>query len=433
MNDTDKEILYKRKAYFLAQTFFIKDNSADLLLNAHKYDFDILFFDQTADFLRALDDGDDEDLFVVDLDVLYNLQADRNNRTLFLRDLLKLLPDNRHYVYLQTEKQSGRFLLQKMLIDSNCLAYAEKPISNENLIDKLFQLFARHQRDSQGRVLYLGAEVELDIDLLSQRRISVRPHDDVQSLHLEVKDWRPDVVVIEDGFFARTEVVAEIIKKNIETDPSLDIILFQRRADTEQARRAIAVGFDDVLVNQASDIATRQLINRLAKIRINKDLISKDRATGLLNKIGFQQRARELIRQAESRKKSLCLTVFDIDKFKTINDTWGHYFGDIVIKRLSLLLGNYVGERDLLSRFGGEEFVMLFWDIDPDAMQARLDEIREAFHAISFEVEPGDIRQFSFSGGGAFFPEFRSENELFLQADAKLYDAKHGGRNQIRL
>jgi two-component system, cell cycle response regulator len=67
------------------------------------------------------------------------------------------------------------------------------------------------------------------------------------------------------------------------------------------------------------------------------DLISRDRATGLLNKIGLQTRAQELIRVAgcESPPVELSFGVIDIDKFKTINDTWGHYFGDIVIKRPS--------------------------------------------------------------------------------------------------
>jgi diguanylate cyclase (GGDEF)-like protein len=124
--------------------------------------------------------------------------------------------------------------------------------------------------------------------------------------------------------------------------------------------------------------------------------------------------------------------VVDIDKFKTINDTWGHYFGDIVIKRLSLTLSSHVGEHDLLSRFGGEEFVVVFWDCSLEAGTRKLDAIREAFGAIPFEVAPGTVRHFSFSGGMAAYPEFKTGNELFLRADAMLYEAKQGGRNNIR-
>ncbi len=185
------------------------------------------------------------------------------------------------------------------------------------------------------------------------------------------------------------------------------------------------------MVMSDPDVLVAQLINRANKIRVNKDLIGKDRATGLLNKIGLQKKAQDLIRQAAREGLSLAFGIVDIDKFKTINDTWGHYFGDIVIKRLSLTLGPHIGERDLLSRFGGEEFVVVFWDCTLEQGWQRLDAMRQSFCAIPFEVKPGDVRHFSFSGGVAAYPEFKSENELFLRADAMLYEAKQGGRNQI--
>jgi diguanylate cyclase (GGDEF)-like protein len=211
-----------------------------------------------------------------------------------------------------------------------------------------------------------------------------------------------------------------------------EITLLQRRADPAQARRALDSGFDALLAMDDPDLLARQLLNRAAKIRISRDLIGKDRATGLLNKVGLQQKAQSLICRAALENRPLCFGVIDIDKFKTINDTWGHYFGDIVIKRLSLTLAARMEEGDLLSRFGGEEFVVVFWDCNLEQGWRRLDALRQAFGAIAFEVKPGDVRHFSFSGGLAAYPEGRSENELFLRADAMLYEAKQGGRNQIR-
>jgi diguanylate cyclase (GGDEF)-like protein len=172
-------------------------------------------------------------------------------------------------------------------------------------------------------------------------------------------------------------------------------------------------------------------VHRIQKIRTAKDLISRDRATGLLNKVGLQKRAQDWIQKAQQQGKPLAYGVIDIDKFKTINDTWGHYFGDIVIKRLSLVLSAYIGENDLLSRFGGEEFVMVFWDCDAQTGKQRMDMMREAFGRVVFQVTPEETRQFSFSGGLATFPECKSENELFLRADEQLYQAKQNGRNQI--
>ena len=84
-----------------------------------------------------------------------------------------------------------------------------------------------------------------------------------------------------------------------------------------------------------------------------------------------------------------------------------------------------------MSRYGGEEFVMLFWNSDHDQIIAKLNEMREGFNAIEFEIAPGQFKQFSISGGVSFYPKCKTENALFLQADAALYKAKTGGRNQI--
>ena len=423
--------LYRNNVYMFAERFFIQDEGEKLKLHAHKYNFDILFYSKMESFIFAMLGANDDDLFVVDLDVLHNHQTGQNDRSMFLRDLLKPLPDNRQYIYLETEKQSSRYLLQKMLLDTNCLAYAVKPFSSEDLIDNLFNLFAQRKRDDQGKVLFLGESIQLDETFFAEHNISVKHHKVFQTLHTEVKHWLPDIVVVESSMFSGAESIAEVVQKDIATDPSLEIIFLQTESDTILSDSAIAAGFDVIMLHQSNHITTSQIINRINKIRTNKNLISRDRATGLLNKIGYRKRAQERIYEAEKSANSLAVVIFDIDKFKTINDTWGHHFGDVVIKRLSMFLGQFLEEKTLLSRFGGEEFVMLFWNADHDKIMAKLNAIREGFNQIEFEIAPGQFKQFSISGGVAFYPQCKTENALFLQADAALYKAKTGGRNQI--
>ncbi len=427
--------LYKNQVLLLSQTFFIKDNQAELLMCAHKYDFDMLFFSEVQQFVEAVESDQGNSLFVIDLDALHNMQADMHDsrKTLMLGELLQRLPDEHSYVYLQTVRQGGRFLLQQRLVDSNCLAYAEKPIANDVLVDKLFTLFVQRKRGDLVRLIFLGETMELDVARLAQGRVEVIHHTDARTLHLSVKELQPDLVLITGDEYERTEAIVRVLKKNIEADPVREITLLQRIPDAGLTRRALESGFDDIVLMTDPDVLAGQLINRANKIRVNKDLIGKDRATGLLNKIGLQRKTQELIRQAAREEKGLAFGVIDIDKFKTINDTWGHYFGDIVIKRLSLTLAPHLGERDLLSRFGGEEFVAVFWDCSLEQGRERLDAMRAAFCAIPFEVRPGEVRQFSFSGGVASYPDCKSENELFIRADAMLYEAKQGGRNQIRI
>jgi len=430
---TTEAPLYRHQVLFLSQSFFIKDNRAELLLHAHKYDFDIRFFSEVAEFTAAVAADRGGSLFVIDLDALHNMQADLHDsrKTLMLGELLERLPRGHEYVYLQSSRQGSRFLLQQRLVDSNCLAYAEKPIANDVLVDKLFNLFVRTARGDLVSLVHLGRPDGLGAAALRERRIDVVPHLDAATLHLRVKELQPDLVVIPDDEYRRQDALARVMKKNIEADPVREIVLLQRRPDDALARRALEDGFDSVLLDAGGGMVEAQLARRADKIRVSKDLIGKDRATGLLNKIGLQRKAQDLIRQAGNEGKPLAFGVIDIDKFKTINDTWGHHFGDIVIKRLCLCLAPQMGERDLLSRFGGEEFVVVFWDCTLDAAWRRLDALRQAFGAVGFQVARGELRRFSFSGGLAAFPEFRSENELFLRADAMLYTAKETGRNRI--
>lgn len=425
--------LYRNHVLLLSQSFFIKDNRAELLLHAHKYDFDILFFDDVSRFVEAVAGDGGDNLYVIDLDALHNMQADmpEGRRTLMLGELLQRLPADHRYVYLQSARQGSRFLLQQRLVDSNCLAYAEKPIPNDVFVDKLFNLFVQKKRGDPVRMVVLGEVPGLDEAQLAQRSVEVIRHPDAHTLHLRVKELQPDLVLVTDGEYQRTEAIVRVLQRNIEADPVREIALLQCRPDPALARRALADGFDAVLANGEPGLLEAQLVNRSNKIRINKDLIGKDRATGLLNKVGLQKKAQALVRRAAQEGCELAFGVIDIDKFKTINDTWGHHFGDIVIKRLSLLLAPQLGESDLLSRFGGEEFVVVFWDCNREEGRRRLDAMRQAFCAIPFEVGPGDLRHFSFSGGVAAYPECRSENELFLRADAMLYVAKQGGRNRI--
>jgi diguanylate cyclase (GGDEF)-like protein len=430
---SSKVPLYKYRAIVLSQNFFIKDNSAELRLHAHKYDFDMFFFSEVSEFVAAVEADTGNGLFVIDLDALHNMQSDMQDsrKTLMLGELLERLPAGREYVYLQSHRQGGRYLLQQKLVDSHCLAYAEKPIANDVLVDKLFKLFVQQKRRDLVRVIHLGDTGALDENCLQQARIELIPHDQAQTLHLRVSELQPDMVLISDTEFARTESLARVLNKNIEADPVREIVLLQRQPDAALMQRALASGFDAVLPAGDAGLLCAQIVNRASKIRISKDLIAKDRATGLLNKVGLQQKAQALIRQAAREERPLAFAVIDLDKFKTINDTWGHYFGDIVIKRLAVCLASHLGERDLLSRFGGEEFVIVFWDCTLEDGWRRMEALRCAFGDMPFEVRAGDVRRFSFSGGMAAYPACQTENALFLRADAMLYEAKQGGRNRI--
>ena len=118
----------------------------------------------------------------------------------------------------------------------------------------------------------------------------------------------------------------------------------------------------------------------------------------------------------------------DLDRFKDINDTWGHHAGDQALKAVVAVMLSCVRDTDSVVRFGGDEFVLVFRKIPRDTFAMRLEKIRKAVGEITFEEFPG--MRLSISAGG-YYGE-GTMGELVKKADALLYEAKKG-RNSVRL
>lgn len=186
---------------------------------------------------------------------------------------------------------------------------------------------------------------------------------------------------------------------------------------------------------------TRQLLGVLAghasvalanaaAVRRLEELATTDPMTGHLNKRAFEQEFDRRLRAAERFGRTLALVVLDIDKFKAVNDTYGHAVGDQVIKGLGAVLARCRRETDAVARFGGEEFVLVCEETDTAGAFQMAERIREELGRQVFATDKGPLRV-TCSLGIAEFPRDASTREtLFQKADAALYEAKHRGRNQ---
>ncbi len=139
---------------------------------------------------------------------------------------------------------------------------------------------------------------------------------------------------------------------------------------------------------------------------------------------------RELAR-ARRHVRPLSVLLFDIDKFKSVNDTYGHLCGDAVLRELSNRLKPTIRREDLLTRYGGEEFCVVLVETDhPQAMGAG-ERVRRTVEGQPFEFE-GEFLPVTVSvGAAAADSEHETPEELLQAADAKLYQAKRTGRNKV--
>lgn len=123
-----------------------------------------------------------------------------------------------------------------------------------------------------------------------------------------------------------------------------------------------------------------------------------------------------------------CAVLIDLDLFKSVNDTYGHVFGDKVLKQFADTVKKNLGENDLIARFGGEEFMILFGTDNEEEIITTMDTISKEY-AIFSEKEKG--KEFTFSAGAAIYGKNSSITDIFTTADKRLYKAKVAGRNMI--
>lgn len=161
-----------------------------------------------------------------------------------------------------------------------------------------------------------------------------------------------------------------------------------------------------------------------------------DGLTGLITDKGYVKRLlnKELERAGQSNYK-LSIFMVDIDKFKHVNDTYGHFAGDQILKELGQILKEKSREGDIPTRFGGEEFLMILPRTDQQEAFDLAEKIRKSVEGKVFTItdNEGNGRniKITFSGGIATYPEIKGIDELEKAVDSALYEAKQAGRNRI--
>ena len=150
--------------------------------------------------------------------------------------------------------------------------------------------------------------------------------------------------------------------------------------------------------------------------------------TGLYNRRSFEESLDKEIENVEQTGAKSYVTIFDIDHFKEVNDTYGHSNGDIVIKALCKMMKEKSKDMGLAFRYGGEEFVILFHDVELSKVMNVVEDIRTEFRCYYFHFMNKD--GITCSCGVAEYTKGESSKAWFNRADSALYKAKESGRNR---
>ena len=183
--------------------------------------------------------------------------------------------------------------------------------------------------------------------------------------------------------------------------------------------------------------AHTQLVRQVETIeKLRADLAeqaSRDTLTGLHNRRHMVERFTSMITAAERTDEQLAVALFDVDRFKSINDGYGHLAGDAVLVALAQLMLEQAPASALVARWGGEEFFVALPYADAAAGMAFADDLRRRCELKRIVFE-GQMIRCTLSGGVAAYPASGTTmGDLFLAVDVSLYEAKNAGRNLVKL
>ena len=198
-----------------------------------------------------------------------------------------------------------------------------------------------------------------------------------------------------------------------------------RAADEAELVATEAAGIRDRRLREAF----RALADRVAN---TWKLATIDPLTGIANRQAVLGRVDEEIARAGRYQRPLSVVMVDLDHFKRLNDTYGHQAGDVVLRHVAGLLAENVRKVDMAGRYGGEEFLLVLPETDPDSAASLAEKLRRIVGGSLVRLPGGELVTVTLSAGVAGGPgDVLGADALVRDADAALYSAKALGRNQI--
>ena len=228
--------------------------------------------------------------------------------------------------------------------------------------------------------------------------------------------------------------VCKKLKDNTQTR-DIPIIFITAKSDEKSIEMAYDIGGSDYITKP---FLPKELLARVKKELKMQDMLqelevlaSTDPMTKLYNRRYFLTSSQKIISLAQRNSYDVSLLILDIDKFKNINDTYGHTIGDSVIIALAQKLLNSQRESDISCRYGGEEFTVLLPNTSQEGARVVAENIRQNLENLAVPIEDSMIHFTVSVGVSTLLKEEKHIEKALKRADDALYEAKRNGRNRV--
>lgn len=298
---------------------------------------------------------------------------------------------------------------------------------NDVLIEKMFHILKKHFNFEIAGIFFNSPDIY-----------------GINTLNLLIKNKNNNVQSIEENFFNHMSEFKQIIKTksniiqmkvNDYNDKNLENELIVPFLFQNKLLGGICIISENEILK--TDISTYNfLINELLSIFKLKYLYSEqifkssvDGLTGLYNRHQFDINLNQEFNRSKRYKTPFTLAMIDIDHFKNINDTYGHQFGDFVLKEISQIIQNTFRKTDVVFRYGGEEITIIMPETTSQNAILPLEKLRDKISEHKFNNQNVTIS----IGVADFNSDINTSDDILKKADEMLYSAKENGRNQVKV
>jgi diguanylate cyclase (GGDEF)-like protein len=312
-------------------------------------------------------------------------------------------------------------------------AFFELPVDAWRLAEKIDALFSERETEPY-RVLIVDddpEQVAYNSEVLTRAGMVTSTATDPVRLIPLLVETKPDIILMDMYMPLCTgPELAGIVRQN-EAFASIPIIFLSVERDFEKQISAIRQGGDEFL---EKPIKPEHLVSSVAmraeRTRAIRFYMERDYLTGLLNHTTLTERLANEVLRARRSGSIISFAKLDIDRFREVNEHYGHLTGDRILRSLARLLSERLRRTDILGRYGGEEFGVILSGSDSRSAARLVDELRENFGRLSHRFE-GASFSVTLSAGIASYPDFVGAADLIEAADRALRRAKEMGCDRV--
>ncbi|MGC9502251.1 response regulator [Baaleninema sp.] len=359
-----------------------------------------------------------------------NFPESEEDGLMLLEDLARNRPEIPAIVLTVRDSFNDRLAVSRL----GAQAFLQKPLTTTQILETTLEVLQRS--NPAAKVLIVDDDVQelaLLKALLQPWGLNVQTLSEPRQFWQVLESFTPDLLVLDLEMPDYSGIELCQVVRNEPQWRKLPVLFLTVRTDTETVNRIFRAGADDYMSKPiAGPELIARLFNRLERTQLLQNLAELDPLTGVANRRKSSYDITRLLRTCARESRVLSFALLDIDRFKQVNDRYGHAAGDLVLHRFGEVLRESFRPKDTIGRWGGEEFVVVAIDtLKADAVR-RLSEVLADWRQQTFTLDDEAQLQVTFSAGVAQYPEDGKDLQtLYRAADAALYRAKEAGRDRV--